>query len=228
LVSAAPVCPEASRAANRQEPFLAGVAAMRIGRWLLLASAWAVTVGFGLWNMLQYEMTPAAVSPLPNRWPANSSLHRDPERPTLVMFVHPHCPCSRASLDELMILVTRRGSLMSPTIVFLKPPGFDEKWEQTDLWRTAHSIPGATVICDADGVETVRFRARASGETLLYDRQGNLLFHGGITASRGHHGDNAGRSALELLLAGGTCSVTQTPVFGCSLAERTAAGRDIP
>ena len=37
-----------------------------------------------------------------------------------------------------------------------------------------------------------RFGAETSGQTLLYDRDGRLLFSGGTTGSRGHDGDNAG------------------------------------
>jgi hypothetical protein len=173
--------------------------------------------------MFEYEITPGVVSAAPDHWPAGSALRLDPGRPTFVMFVHPHCPCSRASLDELMVLVTHRGGRMQPIVVFLKPIRFDQDWEKTDLWKTAASIPGATLFCDVDGTETHRFQAMVSGESLLYDAAGKLVFHGGITVSRGHRGDNAGRSAVESLLAGEPTAWRQTPVFGCSLRERKAS-----
>jgi hypothetical protein len=201
---------------------------MRVWLWLLLSAAWTTAVGFGLWNMVRYEMTPAAIAEVPENWPAGSALRHDADRPTLVLFVHPHCPCSRASLDELAVLVTHRGGKMSTTVVFLKPPGFDKGWEKTDLWRTAESIPETTVFCDEGGTETARFHARVSGETLLYDREGRLLFHGGLTPSRGHRGDSAGRSAVELLLAGEASPLRETPVFGCSLGERNCARAHFP
>lgn len=73
------------------------------------------------------------------------------------------------------------------------------------------------VVNDGDGVEAKRFGAFTSGQALLYDAQGQLRFSGGITDSRGHEGDNAGREAIEAILAGKTATTTLTDVFGCGL-----------
>ena len=65
------------------------------------------------------------------------------------------------------------------------------------------------------------FGVYTSGQTLLYGSDGRLLFKGGITASRGHSGDNAGRTVITALLDGEVIAKNQlpvvTPVFGCSL-----------
>jgi hypothetical protein len=53
----------------------------------------------------------------------------------------------------------------------------------------------------------------------MYDRDGRLLFQGGITISRGHAGDNPGRSALVALLNHELVSEVETPVYGCSLFD---------
>jgi hypothetical protein len=196
---------------------------MTTWKWVVLAAAWSTAVASGVWAMVEYELTPGAVSAAPDRWPAGSALRLDPRYPTVVMFVHPHCPCSRASLHELLLLVTHCGKQMKPIVVFLKPRGFESGWEKTDLWETARSIPGTTCFADVDGKETARFRARVSGETLVYDAAGNLLFQGGITVSRGHEGDNAGRSAIESILAGEPVALRHTPVYGCSLRERNGS-----
>jgi hypothetical protein len=47
-----------------------------------------------------------------------------------------------------------------------------------------------------------------------------LLFSGGITASRGHAGGNAGESAIVALVNHQTPAQTETLVFGCALANR--------
>jgi hypothetical protein len=57
-----------------------------------------------------------------------------------------------------------------------------------------------------------------SGQVLAYDGQGRLAFNGGITASRGHEGDSAGRSAVEAMLAGRRHAATAF-VFGCLLFD---------
>ena len=207
---------------------------MRDWKWAVLIAVWSVAVGSGLFAMLRDEMTPGTVSPVPEHWPAGSSLSPASASPTLVMFVHPHCPCSRASLHELLVLATHCSGRMKSIVVFLNPVGFPHDWEKTDLWETAASIPGTTCVSDTGGRETARFQARVSGETLVYDASGELLFHGGITISRGHEGDNVGRSAIESILAGDRVACRQTQVFGCSLRERNgsipvghAAGRSL-
>jgi len=75
------------------------------------------------------------------------------------------------------------------------------------------------VMRDDDGVEAARFGAATSGQVILYDRDGGLLFTGGITASRGHAGDNDGRNAIVSLLGRGRETRHSSPVFGCSLLE---------
>jgi hypothetical protein len=96
----------------------------------------------------------------------------------------------------------------------------DEKakeWADSDLWRIATGIPGVKAVRDESGRETKIFHAAVSGETFLYDPNGKLRFHGGITGARGHEGDNAGLSAIEDIVNTGSSAVGGTPVFGCSL-----------
>jgi hypothetical protein len=65
----------------------------------------------------------------------------------------------------------------------------------------------------------------------LYDREGQLVYAGGITAARGKNGGNAGRSILLEWLADGQPTRATTQVFGCSLfswlkREPQAKGED--
>jgi hypothetical protein len=85
-------------------------------------------------------------------------------------------------------------------VLFLKPEGFANGWEQTELWRIASAIPDVTVVRDDSGREAARFGAATSGQTFLFGADGALLFSGGITVARGHAGDNAGRSQIVSLL----------------------------
>ena len=69
-----------------------------------------------------------------------------------------------------------------------------------------------------DGREARLFGAATSGQTMVYGRNGHLLFSGGITAARGHYGDNAGASAIGALLEQPTPqSGRKTAVYGCAL-----------
>lgn len=84
----------------------------------------------------------------------------------------------------------------------------------THLVRRLGGRTGAAV---EGGSEAARFHAQTSGYIPLYDRDGRLMFQGGITMSRGHSGDNPGRSALEGLSSEHISNRGKTPVFGCSL-----------
>ena len=50
------------------------------------------------------------------------------------------------------------------------------------------------------GAEANLFGAATSGQTMVYDPGGRLRFSGGITAARGHYGDNVGVSAIARLI----------------------------
>ncbi len=116
--------------------------------------------------------------------------------------------------------MTHAQGLVNANVLFVKPQGFSEDWEKTDLWRGAASIPGVKVMTDESGVEARRFDSETSGQVMLYDADGQLRFSGGITAARGHSGDNAGRSAIVSLLTSNYSEIKQTPVFGCPLFQK--------
>jgi hypothetical protein len=151
-------------------------------------------------------------------WPLQSHIDRDPGRPTLVMFAHPHCPCTRATIGELDLLMAQSNGKLAATVVFIQPEGLPEEWVKGDLLRQASAIPGVRTVVDHEGMEVALFHAETSGYTLVYDSQGQLVFEGGITISRGHSGDNPGRRAIVALLEGKASGPVETPVFGCSLA----------
>lgn len=184
---------------------------------LLSMVSWLFAVSAGLLVLWGYENTPSMGAKAPGSWPADSHIQRAPARATLVMLAHPHCPCTRASIGELALLMAQSQGRVTAYVLFLKPPGFSDEWERTDLWQSAASIPGVNVMVDESGAEARRFQAATSGQTMLYDADGRLLFSGGITGSRGHSGDNAGRSSIVSLLNTGTAERAETFVFGCQL-----------
>jgi hypothetical protein len=139
------------------------------------------------------------------------------------MFVHPQCPCSTASIDELERLMSDCQGRVAAHVLFFRPQEMTESWVKSSLWTKASAIPGVSVAIDVAGVEAQRFHSLTSGHTVLYDADGRLLFQGGITISRGHSGDNPGRAAIVNLLHGIPTDQIRTPVFGCSLIEENCA-----
>ena len=187
--------------------------------WLIASTVWLGGAVFGLILMFRYQTAPGTAAAPPPRWPAASRIERTPGKATLVMTVHPQCPCTRASMGELALLMARCQDQMKANVLFLKPSGFGDEWVKSDLWTSAARIPGVTVLRDDNGEEAKRFHAATSGETVLYDADGKLLFSGGITSGRGHSGDNAGRTAIVSLLSGGGSNCHGTFVYGCSLVN---------
>jgi hypothetical protein len=201
------------------------------GRWLNrslvgLGVVWLSGVGVGLWMLTDYANAPGQAAAVPAQWPIASGIERVPGRATLIMLAHPQCPCTRASIGELALLMAQAQELVSVYVLFLKPTGISSDWYRSDLWDSAASIPGVTALEDEGGREALRFHAATSGQTVLYDADGRLLFSGGITAARGHSGDNTGRTAVVSLLTTGAADRTETAVFGCSLLDGIAATED--
>src|SRR5947209_17064161 len=98
----------------------------------ILIVAWSVCAGLGLAKMLTYELTPAASAAAPTTWPPSAGIARNTSRPTLVLFLHPRCPCSRATLAELERLIAACGGQFALRIVFIRPSGAGDEWENTD------------------------------------------------------------------------------------------------
>jgi len=184
---------------------------------IFVTSLWLLIVAGAMTFLAAYSNTPGTAGMAPTRWPSLSQITHDSSRPTLVLFAHPHCPCTSATLGELELLLAQTQGKVNARVLFIRPEEMAEDWVKSDLWRKASAIPGVTVGIDNGNVEARRFHVATSGEALLYGSDGGLLFAGGITLSRGHSGDNPGRTALTSLLNRGWAEESMTPVFGCPL-----------
>ncbi len=190
-------------------------------RLALATAIWSALVAGGVYAMLDYEMTPSASGQPPSTWPADVSLAPPSDRPTLVMFAHPHCPCTRASIRELSLLMANAVDSVQAYVIFPQPSAKLAAWTETDIWESAQRIPGVHVVADEGERLTRRFAMQTSGETLLYDQHGALQFHGGVTASRGHQGENVGRTSLLSFIQQRRSTTSSTLVFGCPLSEHS-------
>jgi hypothetical protein len=188
---------------------------------IIAGIVWAIIVGVGLTKLYDYEFQSEPRAEMINRWPANSSIQTDDKKFHLVLALHPHCPCSRATLNELASIMTKARGSLSAYILFVKPPKFSEQWVKSDLYNTALRIPDSHVFIDENSKESRLFKATTSGQTFLFNDQGELLFSGGITSSRGHEGDSIGKSAImDILQNKVTHVMQQPPAFGCFLHEK--------
>jgi hypothetical protein len=184
-------------------------------------TAWLLLVAAGFAALSDYSVRAGEQGFTPAHWPAGSMIAPIPGRNTLVMFVHPKCTCSRASLSELNEIMNADRGSVSAFVVFLHPRGAEAGWDQTESWAAAARLPNTTRLVDREGSEAARFGALVSGHTVLYDARGRLLFSGGITGSRGHAGDNMGRRTVLQLLAKSSSMPQRHAVFGCPLSGPT-------
>jgi hypothetical protein len=178
---------------------------------------WAVLVLGGFGYLVHYTATAGVGDRGASDWPSGADVMRKGGVATLLVFMHPACPCSRATVVELARLLARVGPKVETVAMFVRPERFEEGWERTELWESAARIPGVRCVVDPGGNEARRFGAATSGYTLLYNAEGTLVFHGGITAARGHEGDNEGENAVLSWFRSGRAEPAETPAFGCPL-----------
>lgn len=196
--------PADPRGSSRRTPYVL------IGVWLVALCGW---FGYLTW----YSNAPGIAGAAPVSWPEESFPQLDRSRTTVMMFVHPRCPCTEASLEELARIITRRQDAASYYCVFVRPPGTSEGWELGPLWRHASAIPNLQLVVDAEGQEAVRLGAKTSGVVYVFKPGGELVFQGGVTGARSHAGDNAGSSAVIQWLSQGHADCSKSFVFGCPL-----------
>jgi hypothetical protein len=189
------------------------------GRVLLagVGLLWVIVIAVGGRALFHYENAPGPSADAPRQWPSASRIQRPDARFALVMLAHPNCPCTRASLAELEVVMAKLQGKVAAYVIFSKPDASTEEIRNSDLWTKASAIPDVITIADDHGAETKRFGGLISGQAMLYDPQGHLVFSGGVTAARGHQGDNAGVDAVVSRVRGEVTAFAHAPAFGCSL-----------
>lgn len=195
----------------------------RVFRWRygigLLALGWVVGVAVGFVVLVDYQNAPGPPAEAPDVWPAETTLQRASSKGTLVVFAHPKCPCTQATMGELERLLRHVQDRVVAHVVFVQPVDYDRDWVEDELWHRAMALPGVVQHRDARGEEARRFGAFTSGQVLYYEADGQLQFSGGITSARGHEGNNKGRRVLTDLIMTGTAPRTSSFVFGCALQD---------
>jgi hypothetical protein len=192
------------------------------------ALAWAGIVAAGFLALSAFDATPGLQREAPARWPAASALPAPAGRFALVLVIHPHCPCSRASVGELATILQRCRGRLDVHVLCYRPAGAGPEWAESATARQARGLPEVAFHWDEGGAEARRFGALTSGHVVVYGARGERLFAGGITRGRAQSGDSPGRSAVIALVAGEAGGPGGAQVYGCPLcgpgAPQTADG----
>lgn len=183
----------------------------------LLALFWLGSVLGGFAALAWYKAQPGPAGAIHKKWPDSVTITPDAFKYTLLVFTHPKCECSDATLEELRNVLEENPDHLNVRVFFYHPQGTSADWSKGALWEKAKKIAGAEVYDDEGGIMARFFGAKTSGQTYLYNTRGDLMFAGGITQNRGHIGDNKGRRAIANVVKSGTPSSDFTNAFGCGL-----------
>ncbi len=173
-----------------------------------LIIAWLLASSLGFLVLGAYHASPSSPGTPPDRWPSDTSIPLDGSLPTVLMFIHPRCPCSSASLAELQHLLARCRGRFAGHVITFRPEKVAKGWDGPDPGGLSRRV-------DPGGREAARFGVETSGHVLLFDPSGRRYYSGGITVSRGHRGDNPGLDRLVATILGGPAGTCSSPVFGC-------------
>lgn len=183
----------------------------------MLIAGWIGLMGGAFFFLVRHEQTPGiATTSIATNLPSELKLSVAPERTVLLMFVHPRCPCSRASLGELEELISRAPEAGEVCVVFYKPVGEPDEWAKSGLYKEAQRLGWQTRF-DPGGAMAERFGATTSGHVLIYDTKHRLSYSGGVTASRGHWGDSESKATALKSLQQSLPGISTRPVYGCPL-----------
>jgi hypothetical protein len=133
----------------------------------------------------------------------------------LVVVLHSQCPCSLATVENLIDLPENIRTHLSIRLVFTGPNP-----RNSAVADQATELPNVERQFLSEQVALKDYGARTSGQAYLYDRTGALIFEGGLTGSRGSVGESAGDDAIENAVMGRKV-IASAPVYGCALQTPT-------
>lgn len=212
-------------------------------RFTLLLALGLATI-FGWYQLARFSVTAGEQAAAPAQFPANLSASSNspasqvvsrlaPHIPLLLVFVHPRCSCTPATLEQLDTVLSSVPVPVQVDLVVYNSralddtPNLDRLREQTDAAIHNQSAPlggfvnplhyPAQLVPDTNGLLARRFGAATSGEVVLYSPDGRLLYQGGITPMRAHIGRTPASDALRTALTTGKPQSKTFSVFGCPI-----------
>jgi hypothetical protein len=105
----------------------------------------------------------------------------DGSRPSLVVFVHSACPCTRTAVGTLAAIAREAHGRLAVQVVFEDEESGEPGAGATPLWNEVTSLRGMAVRRDEGGALAADLGVTRSGTAVLFDASGIRLFTGGLT-----------------------------------------------
>lgn len=190
-----------------------------------LLAGFAAAIGWGGYTLTDYANRPGSQGAIPHDLTFLDFVNSSPLQGTLILSVHPHCPCTVATVRELSRLRSRFSRPVTIISYIYCPTTEADAWTNSSITETLRRIPGAALVIDRGGASMHELGTRTSGQVLYYDQSGKLVFSGGITSSRGHEGMCPAATDLLQRINGDEDSYVRWPVFGCAVFSSEATAR---
>lgn len=192
-----------------------------IANWVRIAgTAWGCGLGLGMLAMVRFELQAGKAGTPPSYLPSVVAPPAERAAGTVIVFIHPECACSQATLTNLRDIASELPSARF-VVEFESEGKSAHAILSSSNYRLAADIRSAEIEIDY-GTKAKVFHAQTSGETFVYSPAGELLYSGGITASRGEPGSNVGLDAIVDCLRHRSPKVRHMPTFGCALTSETS------
>lgn len=185
----------------------------------LFVTTWLALVGTGMGLLVHHGNVAGTTGRVPTVLPDDlgTRLGWRGDRPLVVLFAHPQCPCLPSSLGELTRALAGAPAVDLRLAAFV-PSAPPPSWDPAALQRLREAAANGTTLEDRDGRLAARLGAETSGHVLVYGTDRTLRFSGGVTAGRAHVGDNAAARTLGKTLSQNSTESARTAVFGCPFA----------
>jgi len=199
-----------------------------LGPILITAAGLLVILG-GLWSLTNYSYRPGPVlAPIDSVPEWDPPRHLADDRQILLLFYHPHCQCTVATVTELINLLAVQPHPLPITAYAFLPSNQSATWIETETTDRLRRLPGAEIHLDRDGQQARSSGVSTSGHLLLITPQGQVVFSGGLTRARGLIGPATPQAHLAALIGQDTAEPSHWPTFGCPLFSNQPLVKDQP
>ena len=180
------------------------------------------TIVMGMWSLTDYASRPGQSGNVVHDWDQVApvlagTIQADESTAKLMMFYHPHCPCTQSAVWNLRQLISKSPATVRLHAIAYCPADRADDWIESSLTDSLRMTQNSSVTIDRDGAISKRLGAMTSGHVLLYDTRGKLSFSGGITSRRAHEGGCDSLNDLLDKLRAPSMTFDSWPVYGCPI-----------